>query len=99
MSEDMSYKPHQVKITGKSGSESKLYKFVFWPSLKAQRVNLTEFTLSGNWRIESDNIGGVRIYNVKGGALEKAIKDIRCTKMWIYGTKIDWHKKFEVQID
>ena len=98
MSEDLSYRPHTVKISGKGGSQSKLYKFVYWPTLKAKRINLTEFSLTGDWRIESDLIGGIRLYNTQGGKEETATKQIRCTKMWIYGTKCDWHKKFDLEI-
>ena len=36
-------------------------------------------------------IGGIRSYTVGGEQDETASKDMRCSKIWVYGSKCSWH--------
>lgn len=45
----LEYKDHKVKISSSEGTYE-MYKIVYWPSVKARRVNITDFTITGgNW--------------------------------------------------
>ncbi|WP_300855999.1 hypothetical protein, partial [uncultured Clostridium sp.] len=90
VSDDLDKKEHTLKIKGKR-DKYHLHKIVYWPSLTAFRVNITEFNLGGNWKSESDLIGGIRSYTVAGGVDETASKDMRCSKIWVFGSKCQWH--------
>ena len=90
VSYDLDNKEHTLKIKGKR-NEYHLHKIVYWPSLTAFRVNITDFSLNGNWKSESDLIGGIRSYTVEGGVDETASKDMRCSKIWVFGSICSWH--------
>lgn len=98
VSDDLSYHKHTVKIQGKDGQKIQLYKLVFWPSLTAKRMNITDFSLSGNWTIETDLIGGLRAYTLSGGLDEVAVAQFPYSKVWVYGTICEWHGKLNADI-
>lgn len=58
LSDILEYGEHTIKASGKSVFE--LYKFVFWPSMKAKRINSTEMLSAFEWHTEPDQIGGIR---------------------------------------
>ena len=75
------------RISLSKNQQIKLYKFVFWPSVRAKRLNFTELTKTGRWTTESDAIGGHRQYTSDG----TASKSLLFSKMWVYGTQANWH--------
>ena len=54
LSDDSSFSEHDVKIQGNNGL-FKLYKLVYWPTLNARRINISNFELKGEWQSESFN--------------------------------------------
>ena len=78
------YKDHTVTITSTGVYE--IYKLVFWPTIKANRCNSTEFSYPKGVRTSSDKIGGVTkwydYYDLKPKYYEK--KNFQCSRFWIY---------------
>lgn len=99
ISNDLSYGNHTVKIQGQGNKRFQIYKLVFWPSLKAKRMNISDFNNSGTWVYESDQIGGIRGYTVQNGPDETAIAPVRFSKLWLYGTVCQWHHPFNLNIN
>ncbi|KAK8871731.1 hypothetical protein M9Y10_007471 [Tritrichomonas musculus] len=100
VSEDLEDKSHTVHIEG-IGEKYELYKLVYWPSLKAKRINTTEFDqINGNWHIESDNIGGVRKYCDQNQYKDLNLieKTVSFSKVWVYGSKSSWFEPMTVSI-
>lgn len=76
------YKEHKVRLISKN-SEYLIYKLVYWPHFDAQRINSTQFTLEGDWRKQSDGIGGVEKYCDAGGCT--ASVSFIGSQFWVYG--------------
>lgn len=82
-SELLDYKEHTINISSKGVYE--LYKLVYWPSLTAKRLNVSDVVqTSGTWQTESDGIGGNRNYTNIDGTI---IIPMHCKKFWLYGLK------------
>lgn len=65
----LTYGDHTIRAIG-VGDTFEIYKFTFWPSIKAIRVNFTEFTVVDNgWNCETDIFGGFRKYSNKENAI------------------------------
>ena len=75
------YGEHSVSIRSKKPDNQlyEIYKLVFWPSLKARRLNSTVFDKTDAWNTESDGIGGIRQYSVK----ENSVKTGSFTKTFL----------------
>lgn len=100
VSEDLEDKAHTVHIEG-IGEKYELYKLVYWPSLRAKRINSTEFLeISGIWSIESDNIGGVRKYCDQSSAQNVNLisTKIWTSHIWFYGSKCQWCEPAYIKI-
>ena len=83
MSELLEYKEHTIKLSSEGVFE--LYKLTYWPSLTAKRLNVSDVvSIRGNWKMESDGIGGNRNYTDDEGTL---IIPLHCKKFWLYGLK------------
>ena len=79
-SDVFNFKQHTIKIISKNQMYS-LYKIVYWPSIKAIRMNSSQIKGdSTGWKSETDGIGGVQEY--KGGTFTM---QLTCTKFWFYG--------------
>ena len=79
-SDVFNFKQHTIKIISKNQMYS-LYKIVYWPSIKAIRMNSSQIKGdSTGWTSETDGIGGVQEY--KGGTFTM---QLTCTKFWFYG--------------
>ncbi|KAK8871337.1 hypothetical protein M9Y10_007057 [Tritrichomonas musculus] len=85
-SRELDYGEHKIKTSPVEGTYE-IYKFVYWPSKNARRINISEF--SGSWVYETDGIGGVR-QNKAGGGPAREISNIGCTNIWVYGTLGNW---------
>ena len=82
------YGNHTVIIKGK-GHPFELYKLAYWPSLKARRLNITDLTTTGTWKMETDGVGGIRGYSTSSTA--RATKEITSSRIWLFGTEASWH--------
>ncbi|KAK8837937.1 hypothetical protein M9Y10_035879 [Tritrichomonas musculus] len=83
-SDILPYGEHTIRVeTDKA--QFALYKFAYWPSVRAKRLNSTEFYRS--WNVESDGIGGLREWaheNNKNGV--KKVSTFQFSKIWVYGS-------------
>ncbi|KAK8867253.1 hypothetical protein M9Y10_010230 [Tritrichomonas musculus] len=81
------YGEHSVSIRSKKPDNQlyEIYKLVFWPSLKARRLNST-------WNTESDGIGCIRQYSVKEDSVKTGsfTKTFSTSKIWLYGSTFSW---------
>ena len=48
-----------------------LWKFAYWPSIRAKRLNITEMDKVGDWVNDFDNIGGILQYTKAGNSQAK----------------------------
>ena len=93
-SPDLPYGEHTFYFSIKQNNhDTRIFKVVYWPSLRAKRLNSSEFmTRTGIWTRESDRVGGVREYtryndpNLGIGSLSKRFS---CSKFWLYGSRAD----------
>lgn len=92
-SEIYPYGEHSIKI--ELYANASIYKIAFWPSIKAKRIEFTNFTLKDEsiWISEPDNIGGQRYYNEGFGNSNLFYSNLQASKIWIYGTKTSWYNK------
>lgn len=72
----------QIKLLEPPGSSFSMFKFAFLPELKAQRLNITDMDSTGDWMLESDEIGGIREYSTKQGSSKSLT--IEAPKLWVY---------------
>lgn len=93
-SDDLVYGDHTIRVQGIANNQFEIYKFAFYPSVKAIRINASDFRTSGNWEVESDKIGGTRAYSKGVGA--KKSTSFAGSKVWIYGTKDSAHGQMAV---
>lgn len=96
-SENLEYGEYTVKLQGNRNGAFEIYKITFWPSLKARRLNSTEFVTTGNWQKESDKIGGIREYTTTAGGTKYYL--VECSKIWFYGTNDPNHENMYLQFD
>ena len=89
------YGTHTIKAVG-IGNQFEIYKFAYWPSLEATRVNISDFNLVSGWTKESDKFGGVRAYT--GGTGGTATTNVVTDKIWIYGSLNSGHQSGKMQI-
>lgn len=80
----LQYREHVVKLQAK-GETYELYKLVYWPSIRAKRMNCTDFQKTG-WQAESDGIDGIREYKSSNPT---ATISLYCSRFWFYGLKDD----------
>lgn len=85
------YGKHTIKVIPYDTIE--LFKFTYFPSVKAKRINITEFEIKGNWETEMDNVGGYRMSTI---GLSEAFTNFSCSKFWIYGTLSYFSDEFEM---
>lgn len=81
----LTYGEHTVMIQSEEIFE--LVKMTYWVSIKAKRINSTQFSIPENWSIESDSIGDLQLK-----AKEKSVaiqKPIYASKFWIIGSEND----------
>lgn len=97
VSNDLDYGNHSIKIQSK-GRKIEIYKLAYWVDFKAKRLNCTEFEKIGQWTTQSDLIGGLREYVNKNDIDDLCSTQLRCSKIWVYGTQCSWHGKFIVSI-
>lgn len=96
-SDILPYGWHTIKVTP-LGDDIEIYKFTYWPSVHAKRLNSTE--IGQAWKIESDGIGGLREWaneNYKTGV--KKIKTFKFSKFWLYGSTYINHGKMFLAIN
>lgn len=79
----LSYGDHTIKIQG-TGEIIDLYKFAYWPSIKAKRINFTNIPSNVEWPSESDNIGGFSVSTTSNDDYKSTT--IKCSKFWVYGS-------------
>ena len=95
-SDELEYGSHTIRVQGLANQQFEIYKFTFWPSLQAIRVNMTDFVISsGSWTVESDKIGGTRAYSNSEGAMKSGA--YLCSKVWIYGSIDSNHGQMNVE--
>ncbi|KAK8844362.1 hypothetical protein M9Y10_024577 [Tritrichomonas musculus] len=92
------YKEHTVKAKGIKDNPFSLFKFAYWPHLKARRLNITEMKYTGSWTEESDEIGGMRAYSNKQKGASRSLT-IEASKLWVYGTVDDQHGKLRISFN
>lgn len=74
-----------------------MFKFAFWPELKARRLNITDMDSTGDWVLESDEIGGIREYSTKQGSSKSLT--IEAPKLWVYGTPDPGHGRMRISFN
>ena len=79
---DLPYVDHTIEIKS-IGQKFEIFKLAYRPSLQAKRWNASDGSFKA-WDIESDGIGGSR-QSIKAHNVN-LYTDLRCTKVWIYGT-------------
>ena len=87
------YTQHTVRLVGDAQNDFEIYKIAYWPSLRAKRINISDFNKEGEWKTETDNVGGVRQYS-NGGSCKV---QIQTNKFWLIGTKTSWHGQANVK--
>ncbi|KAK8881415.1 hypothetical protein M9Y10_004151 [Tritrichomonas musculus] len=98
VSPDLEYKEHTIKIEG-VGEMFELYKFVYWPSLRAKRLNSSDFDhREGRWHTQSDMIGGLRQYTSADTGYGMITSRIWASHIWIYGSYCGWCESFDLKI-
>lgn len=95
-SEELEYGEHNIKILNKDNTYE-MYKISYWPWIDAKRVNMSDFVKTGNWKTESDGIGGSRQFSDSIGAT--ATITIPCSKIWVYGSTADWYSTMKLKIN
>lgn len=81
-SDILTYGEYTIKVTGES--KIQIYKFAYWPSVKAKRLNFTDMIAGGNWVSNSDGVGGILGWSNNKEA--QLMYDVPCSKIWIYGS-------------
>lgn len=82
------YGTYTIKVdNGNTNNKYEIYKFAYWPSIKAVRINLTDeqFGGAGNWQRRSDGIGGMVGWT--NNFDDTAVSTIYCSRVWVYGAK------------
>lgn len=95
-SEYLPYGEHRIQMKGK-GTPFELFRLSYWPSLKARRYNVTQFTSTDTWVSESDENGGIREYTNNLNA-RKSIS-VEGSKVWVYASKAFNHGIMNVKFD
>lgn len=93
-SDILRYDDHTVRIET-IGDMIDIYKIVYWPSVKAIRINASE--LESNWNSESDQIGGQQQYTTDKTNIKSTT--ILCSKIWVYGNVDTNNGDIILQID
>lgn len=93
-SDILPYGQHRVKIAAHEG-DSEFYKLTYWPSVDSIRMNSTE--IHPPWGKDSDGIGGLIEWN-NGNHFKYKITTIKCSKIWVYGTKARNHNVLKLHI-
>lgn len=88
-SDILPYGEHTIKVEPMN-DDIELYKFAYWPSIHALRVNSTE--IKPLWNVESDKIGGLREWaNENSHTAEKKTRTLHYSKLWVYGSTNNNH--------
>lgn len=90
----LSYGLHKVRIQG-FGENFEFWKFTYWLSMKAKRINSTELVGASSWNRIRDDIGGIglRSNNIN----DKLSTSIYCTKFWLFGSYRNGNAQLEVK--
>lgn len=95
-SDILEYGEYTIECRG-IGDQFEIYKFAFWPSVNAKRLNISDFQSSGTWATETDKIGGIRQYTNNKDA--KKYTTIDGSRFWLYGSN-DWgHGEMTIKIN
>lgn len=90
----MPYGEHTIKIAHVQGTYE-ISKIEYLPTLRAKRIEVSDFTTSSSWTPQTDNAGSQRIYtDINGNSLTKSVT---LSKFWVYGTKCKWHKQMKIK--
>lgn len=96
-SEIFPYGDHTIKVETMD-ADIELYKFAFWPSVHAIRINSTE--MKPEWNPQSDDIGGLREWaNEKSATQKPKNSKLNFSKLWIFGGFDPGHGNFSLKID
>ncbi|KAK8897816.1 hypothetical protein M9Y10_000044 [Tritrichomonas musculus] len=94
LSDILEYNTYKIKVVGK-GNIFEIYKFAFWPSIKAKRVNSTDMTQTKTWNTEPDYIGGLGQWTNNVGATKSYT--MNCNKVWVYGSEAFNHGEMNIK--
>lgn len=96
-SDVLPYGEHTIRIEMKN-AQFELYKFAYWPSVIAERLNSTQ--ILPLWNVESDKIGGLRewAHEDSFAGVEKKGK-ARFSKIWVYGSTDYTHGEMSFKIN